>query len=526
MKNMATLDVDMRSHEVSVSEKQGVSCTSEHTRAAAYLNNLADISQRPSDSQPQDVHSLGLTVRRNAGNQIHDTPISLGSHGVVRPLPPTSILSFPNSIPTLASSLSDNGSKTTEKDLEEDDGTAWDVGSTGQGVSRPRVSVDEKGYTHPKRRRDTNDQNPDSDEGNLPASKRALPRPEFACPFYKYDAVRHLRCHNYELHRIGDVRQHILRRHASLHHCPRCSQTFHLEGELQDHIRHGSCQAGESQPPRELISGRFRELKNPASILRNDVEKWYSIWDLIFPDIPRPASPYFNRRVEVPMEMLQDHMVASLPRILNERLKSIMSIPLDAQERIIAVFSGTIVEYFNQFDDALQTSPIYATAEEIKRDINKRVASDVPVLYGSSPDDKYRRSIAGRQLRITTNSQPNETIPSTFPNILLDRIFDAETQQADISTQATSSSGPSSIPGTLCPTSNATHQVLTDVPNQEHQHSDTPSKVSTSAQGRKPASSRLWEIYEQQIHQIYIDENRTLPELMSIMEEKHGFHAS
>ncbi|KAI1469231.1 uncharacterized protein F4812DRAFT_457771 [Daldinia caldariorum] len=124
-----------------------------------------------------------------------------------------------------------------------------------------------------------------------------------------------------------------------------------------------------------------------------------------------------------------------------------MSIPPDAPERIMAVFRGTIVESLNRFHDALQTS-IYATAKEIRRDINKRVDSEVPVIYGFNPDNKYRRNIAGRQLRTTTDSQPNESISSTFFNTLFDRPFDAETQQADILPQATSNSGPSSISGT------------------------------------------------------------------------------
>ncbi|KAI1339907.1 hypothetical protein F5Y15DRAFT_58633 [Xylariaceae sp. FL0016] len=63
-----------------------------------------------------------------------------------------------------------------------------------------------------------------------------------ACPFAKKDPVRHRKCYSYTLNRIGDVKQHISRRHRIPLYCPRCMETFDDDDCKDIHIRSMGCQ--------------------------------------------------------------------------------------------------------------------------------------------------------------------------------------------------------------------------------------------------------------------------------------------
>ncbi|KAK6951988.1 hypothetical protein Daesc_006514 [Daldinia eschscholtzii] len=115
---------------------------------------------------------------------------------------------------------------------------------------------------------------------------------KFACPFYRYDPWRYFGCVNYGLHRIGDVRQHVFRRHAPVIHCPRCGLIFEGEqtNEKRDqHIRERAC-AEQSFDLPGITEERLDAMRNAASgsSVRNDEEKWYEIWVSLFPGIQRP----------------------------------------------------------------------------------------------------------------------------------------------------------------------------------------------------------------------------------------------
>ncbi|KAL0777214.1 hypothetical protein CaCOL14_006732 [Colletotrichum acutatum] len=135
----------------------------------------------------------------------------------------------------------------------------------------------------------------EDDEADAPASKR------LACPFYTFDRVRHLRCAHFHLKRVKDVKQHLLRKHRF--HCRGCYEGFKDKEKFRDHARNSQqCQAGTGNSQSAGIEEGFSE--DQVSVLqqrinpRDEDHSWYSIWKILFPGQPTPASPFLKSDVE------------------------------------------------------------------------------------------------------------------------------------------------------------------------------------------------------------------------------------
>jgi hypothetical protein len=55
---------------------------------------------------------------------------------------------------------------------------------------------------------------------------------------------------------------------------------------------------------------------------------------------------------------------------------------------------------------------------------------------------------------------------------------------------------------------------------------ETPGSPSTTVPGRTKIPPELWEAHRSTIHQIYVNENKTLKELQRILKARYGFDAS
>ncbi|KAI8632651.1 hypothetical protein F5Y19DRAFT_326086 [Xylariaceae sp. FL1651] len=122
----------------------------------------------------------------------------------------------------------------------------------------------------------------------------------FACPFYLHNKEEHQNCLNYELKRIVDVRLHIYRFHVQPSYCPWCRTVF------QDDPTYAQRDAHVNQRVCGLTGDVFRHPGATSDQLgsmtyagahgrgSNDVERWYTIWDIMFPSAARPPSPYID----------------------------------------------------------------------------------------------------------------------------------------------------------------------------------------------------------------------------------------
>ncbi|KAK2058723.1 hypothetical protein LY76DRAFT_47978 [Colletotrichum caudatum] len=120
----------------------------------------------------------------------------------------------------------------------------------------------------------------------------------FACPYFKRDPVRHLKCFmRFKLKRVKDVKQHLYRKHSLPEHCcPLCWAAFGCRSDYDSHMRRRSCQAQEM--PGEY--GGFMTVDQKKAISKrtdgglDEHGQWYNVWKVLFPDEDRPASPYLK----------------------------------------------------------------------------------------------------------------------------------------------------------------------------------------------------------------------------------------
>ncbi|KAI1150761.1 hypothetical protein F4825DRAFT_425472 [Nemania diffusa] len=130
----------------------------------------------------------------------------------------------------------------------------------------------------------------------------------FACPFIFKDRRNHSRCLKYELKRIKDVKQHLLRAHLRPRYCPRCYATFNNDEERDEHVR--VCNV-EDHPPVNIdgISDNQQMILHKRSNSKHTVEeKWYFLWETIFPNVDRPTGIYIDEVYSYEMFLLQRFM--------------------------------------------------------------------------------------------------------------------------------------------------------------------------------------------------------------------------
>ncbi|KAI1736966.1 hypothetical protein F4680DRAFT_235639 [Xylaria scruposa] len=144
---------------------------------------------------------------------------------------------------------------------------------------------------------------------NQPPQRQNKPQPgppsaelSFGCPFYFHDKEEHQSCLNYKLKRIGDVRQHIWRSHVQPSYCPRCGIVFqndinYAQRDIHINDRQRICEAISDLPRYSgATSDQLASMTTAANHRYNstDRDRWYSIWDLMFPGVDRPPSPYVD----------------------------------------------------------------------------------------------------------------------------------------------------------------------------------------------------------------------------------------
>ncbi|KAK0645726.1 hypothetical protein B0T16DRAFT_411813 [Cercophora newfieldiana] len=121
----------------------------------------------------------------------------------------------------------------------------------------------------------------------------------WACPFYKWDPVQYLACRDHTLSRIGDVAQHINRRHLQPTHCPTCGDIFEGndgDSKQKEHVRQRACVEREfwhagATPDQVVQMKRKPELDLPSGTAEE--KQWYGKYTILFGEkATLPASPY------------------------------------------------------------------------------------------------------------------------------------------------------------------------------------------------------------------------------------------
>lgn len=172
-------------------------------------------------------------------------------------------------------------------------------GSTSSNLSAPRAASFDSSSSRPsgelKRRQEDDDPDENGQGNNKEPPKRVKPndaeRKRLACPFTKHDPQKHIDCIKFNLMTIGHLKQHLKRYHYKPIYCPTCGDEFETRGTCDLHIEQRSCnqvafnKVGINEDKQRLIG---------ASRPRNtdDANRWFLLWDIIFPNEIRPSDPY------------------------------------------------------------------------------------------------------------------------------------------------------------------------------------------------------------------------------------------
>ena len=183
-------------------------------------------------------------------------------------------------------------------------------GEAGQnyasGRVAPRASDVTPNETRPQirqagRKRAAPDENEDEDRddgsGNTRPSNKPCKGQPFACPFLIFDPVRHHDCLKPDkLWNVSRVKQHLVRSHTEPPiFCDRCKVIFQNRDEHQRHLQEDNttCVYKPWSSGAFLIDQMQQRKLNKKSRPAPEPERWFAVWDILFPDHPRPPSPYY-----------------------------------------------------------------------------------------------------------------------------------------------------------------------------------------------------------------------------------------
>lgn len=179
----------------------------------------------------------------------------------------------------------------------------------------------------------SNSNNSNSDEEPRAPSSKAKrrrseaegPRLHFACPFAKRDPVRWRTCYRHELSKISYVKQHLYRVHLQPLYCSRCGTTWYdipgaaaaAADALAAHMRSPTpCQVRTFPTPEGLTAAQRARLGVRLSSKLSDEERWYAVFDIVFPGQPRPATPYVDPDMSEDLASFREHLTRQGPAIL------------------------------------------------------------------------------------------------------------------------------------------------------------------------------------------------------------------
>jgi hypothetical protein len=145
----------------------------------------------------------------------------------------------------------------------------------------------------------------------------------FACHFYKMNPTKYKRCSLKVLTRVRDIKQHHERLHRLPPYCAHCLREFEDESSRDLHKRQRFCVQVEPYVPPDGVSLAQKEaLSRPVDGRKSPEEQWYSIWDIIFPSLPRPSCVYLDFELTHQTQVFRDFLSSDGPRVLREYFES------------------------------------------------------------------------------------------------------------------------------------------------------------------------------------------------------------
>ncbi|KAK2729243.1 hypothetical protein CKAH01_10331 [Colletotrichum kahawae] len=203
---------------------------------------------------------------------------------------------------------------------------------------KKRSLASKRGRSDDKRKEDEEEEDGDGD-GNRPPRAKLLKVQEdqvsgakLACPFFKHNPRKYKNqrpCCGPGWDHVHRIKEHIYRKHSlPKFSCPRCSQPFETQADLQAHARLPTpCEVKEP----EVLDGitqdqekKLRSRKKTSGKELNEAEKWTQVYSLLFPDVREREipSPYYNTEdAQTNLGGYEDYLRRELPTQVRRQLE-------------------------------------------------------------------------------------------------------------------------------------------------------------------------------------------------------------
>ncbi|KAI8315536.1 hypothetical protein K4K59_001144 [Colletotrichum sp. SAR11_240] len=175
--------------------------------------------------------------------------------------------------------------------------------------------------------------NLDSEPRGSPPSEDQVSSAKLACPFFKHNPRKYKNqrpCCGPGWDHVHRIKEHIYRKHSlPKFSCPRCSQPFETQADLQAHARLPTpCEVKEP----EVLDGitqdqekKLRSRKKTSGKELNEAEKWTQVYRILFPDVREREipSPYYNTEdAQTNLGGYEDYLRRELPTQVRRQLEN------------------------------------------------------------------------------------------------------------------------------------------------------------------------------------------------------------
>lgn len=149
---------------------------------------------------------------------------------------------------------------------------------------------------------------------------------QLACLFWKLDPSTHRECFKLTLKDTSRLKQHLNRKHAPEYYCERCLIVLPNEEAHREHIKPTvmACLPRTSSFPGITYQQRG-QLSKKSDPRQSEIQRWYSMWKIVFPDQPPPASPYIDPELSEDMCRFMEFAQDQGPVIMATELMAALS---------------------------------------------------------------------------------------------------------------------------------------------------------------------------------------------------------
>ncbi|KAL2258531.1 hypothetical protein VTK26DRAFT_8128 [Humicola hyalothermophila] len=147
-----------------------------------------------------------------------------------------------------------------------------------------------------------------------------------ACPFWKLDPSEYRSCFKLALDGIARVKQHLSRKHAPEFYCEFCLEVLPDKDAHRRHVESRKC-SYRSCKFSGITHQQQRELSRRSKPNMSESDRWFAVWDIVFPDKTRPASAYMDSDLSEDLCRFREFAQARGPAIVAAEMQALHLAP-------------------------------------------------------------------------------------------------------------------------------------------------------------------------------------------------------